>query len=314
MVSITKQKTMIKTFSKLAGVYLNTLAYLLPKAAARQGFNLFCRPFRTPVKEYHKKFFSTADLFSFDHDGIKIQGYRWGTGSKKILFLHGWQSHTFRWKNYIELLTTDDYSIYALDAPGHGLSQGKFLTVPYYSAVIQQLLGTLGPVHSIVAHSVGGFSALHAFHQQPSLSVEKLILMAPPGEASDFIKFYKNTLNLSGKTIDLILEHFHKELKNPIAYYSTAKFAAAVPVSGLIVHDEDDAETPYHYALKINENWKKSTLITTKGLGHNLKSKDVVAQVVTFIAQPTPQPFMEVTEGIVAANAADQQGNLNIYG
>jgi pimeloyl-ACP methyl ester carboxylesterase len=284
---------MIKSLSLLAGAYLNALSYLLPETAGRHGFNLFCFPVRSGVKPYHKKFFNTADSFTFNHDGVTIQGYRWGTGARKVLFLHGWQSHTFRWKNYIESLSKDEYSVYAIDGPGHGMSKGNHLSVPFYSAVIQNVVATLGSVHAVVAHSVGGFSMLHAFTEHPSIPVARLILLAPPGEASDFIQFYKETAKLSDRTISLILDHFKRTLGYPVEYFSSAQFAKHVPIPGYIIHDEDDPEAPYHHAHAIHKSWKKSVLITTKGLGHNLRSKDVVARVAKFISEPVQNPVME---------------------
>lgn len=285
---------MIKTITKLAGMYLNTMSYVMPKTAAKQGLRLFCRPMRAPLKDYQKKFLNSADLFSFIHDGVTIQAYRWGTGERKILFLHGWQSHTFRWKAYIESLSKDDYSIYSLDAPGHGLSTGSYLSVPYYSGVIQHLIGTLGPIHAIVSHSLGSFSALHAFHQQPSLPIKKLVLLAPPGQASDFFAFYKQKLTLSERAAALILSEFENQFQNRIEYFSTVKFAGEISIPGLIIHDEGDDEAPYHYAQKINQMMSNSILVTTKGLGHNLKSKEVIEKIIQFLSIPTYQSIMEV--------------------
>jgi pimeloyl-ACP methyl ester carboxylesterase len=289
---------MIKTITSLAGFYLNTIAHVFPERAGNQGLKLFCRPFRLPLKKYQKAFLDTADLFNFEHDGVNIQGYRWGDGEKKILFLHGWQSHSFRWKNYIEALPKDHYTIYAIDAPGHGLSNGNFLSVPYYSAVIQQLIGSIGHIHTIIGHSLGSFSVLHAFHQQPTLPVDRVILMAPPGEASDFMLFYQQQLKLSGKTLKLIQKQFEKQFQKPITYFSTTKFAADVNVPGLIIHDEEDLEAPFHYAKKINENWPQSKLIITKGLGHNLKSKEIIAEVIDFLNKPVAHLNMGVLEDI----------------
>ncbi len=289
-------KTIAKITTSLAGSYLNALRYILPQVTAKQGLRLFCRPIRGAVKDYHKKFLSAADLFSFDYKGVMIQGYRWGTGEKKLLFLHGWQSHTFRWKAYIESLSKDEYSIYAMDAPGHGLSEGSYLSVPYYSEIIQHVIGMLGSVHAIISHSLGSFSSLYAFHQQPSLPVKKLVLLAPPGEAADFFSYYKQTLKLSQRTSKLILNEFERVFQNPVTYFSTTRFAADVSIPGLIIHDEDDKETPYHYALKINQAWKDSTLITTKGLGHNLKSNEVMEEVIKFISIPAYQSIMEINE------------------
>ncbi|HEY8936972.1 MAG TPA: alpha/beta hydrolase [Cyclobacteriaceae bacterium] len=287
---------MKKIIPTLAGIYINLMAYILPSVAARHGFRLFCRPFRTPLKDYQKQFLHSADMFTFEHDGLAIQAYRWGNGAKKILFLHGWESHTFRWKAYIESLSKDEYTVYAMDAPGHGLSEGNFLSVPYYSLAIQQLLGSIGEVYTVVCHSVGSFAMLHAFHQQKELPVAKLILMAPPDEASDFIEFYQQTLKLSDKSVTLILDYFTKVFGNPITHYSTSKFAGDVTIPGLIIHDTDDKETPYRYGVAIHNNWPLSKLVTTSGLGHNLKSKSVIAEVVNFIHENNFEAIMETRD------------------
>jgi hypothetical protein len=53
--------------------------------------------------------------------------------------------------------------------------------------------------------------------------------------------------------------------------------------SGLIIHDEDDDETSYQHSVNINKAWRKSRLLLTKGLTHNLKSPEIVREVVQFI-------------------------------
>jgi hypothetical protein len=200
--------------------------------------------------------------------------------------LHGWQSHTYRWKAYIEALSKDDYTVYAIDAPGHGASGGNFLSVPVYSSLIQQLIFELGEIHTVVGHSLGSFSLLYTFFRHPLLPVRKMILMAPPGEASDFMKFYQQTLGLSERTMQLIVSEFIGRYGVGPDYFSTGKFAASVNVAGLIIHDVGDSEAPYGYAETIHQAWKRSKLIATKGFGHNLKSASVVREVVNFIEEP----------------------------
>ena len=274
---------MKKIITTILGLSINLLALFSPKKAGRLGFMLFCKPFRGRITDYHKQFLFSSDQFSFEHDGITIQAYRWGHGPKNILFLHGWQSHTFRWKAYIESLDKDEYSVFAFDAPGHGLSGGSFLNVPYYGEIILQLIETIGQIDTLVGHSLGSFSTLYMLHQKPSVNVKKLILMAPPGEANDFIEFYRQTLGLSNRSMTLIKDQFRQEFKKPITWFSTTRFVATVEIPGLIIHDEGDAEAPYRYATSINAAWSRSNLITTKGLGHNLKSKEVVNMVTSFI-------------------------------
>lgn len=272
---------------RLYGVYMNLLAIVAPSKAAEKGFLLFCKPFRVSITPKQRQFFNSAEKFTIGHEGETIQGYRWGRGEQKILFLHGWQSHTYRWKAYIEALQNEGvYTIFALDAPGHGLSSGNFLSVPLYSSLIENFIRENGPIHTVVGHSLGGFSLLHTFHKYPLLQVNQLILLAPPGEASDFISVFRNTLKLNDRTMDLILDYFASRYDVTPDYFSTSRFIKSVNVRGLIIHDEEDAEAPYRYSVPLHKSWERSRLITTKGYGHNLRSASVVKDVVDFITDP----------------------------
>jgi len=275
---------------RMLGIYLETLARVSPSQAAKKGFLLFCRPFRTPTNQKQVAFFNTAEQFQLQHEGCAVQGYRWGSGEKKILFLHGWQSHTYRWKTYIEALSKDEYTIYSLDAPGHGLSSGNFLTVPLYSSLIETFIKEHDDLHSVVGHSLGGFSLLYTLYRAPVLPVNRIVLLAPPGEAHEFISAFQKTLGLSDRTVQLVVNHFASRFQVTPDFFSAIKFAENLKVKGLIVHDEDDAEAPYSHSIPLQRAWKRSRLITTKGFGHNLKSPSVVKEVVDFIREPVHHP------------------------
>jgi pimeloyl-ACP methyl ester carboxylesterase len=283
---------MKKLLVQLYGLYLNLLGTVSPKLAGEKGFLLFCRPFRLQISEKQQQFFNSAEKFMIDHEGQQVQGYRWGNGEKKILFLHGWQSHTYRWKAYIEALPKDQYTILAVDAPAHGLSPGKFLSVPLYSSLIETVIRDHGPIHTVAAHSLGGFTLLYTFYRFPLLPVNNIILMATPGEADDFISVFQTTLKINERTLGLIIDYFKKTYDVKPEFFSTIKFAPSINVNGLIIHDEDDPEAPYHYSTTLNKVWKRSRLVTTRGLGHNLKSTSIVKEVIDFIEEPVSQPAL----------------------
>ena len=280
---------MKRLIAKMLGMYLETLALVSPSKAAREGFMLFCRPLKVAINKKQLAFFNTADKFTIDHEGYSVQGYRWGSGDKKILFIHGWQSHTYRWKPYIEALSKAEYTIYSLDAPGHGLSSGNFLTVPLYSSLIESFIREHNDMHAIVGHSLGSFSLLYTFYREPLLPVERLILLAPPGEASEFISVFQKTLGLSQRTTKLVIDYFSERFLLTPDSFSARKFAEHIKTKGLIIHDEDDPEAPYHYSILLQQSWEQSRLVTTKGYGHNLRSGFVVKQVVDFIQEPVHQ-------------------------
>ena len=180
------------------------------------------------------------------------------------------------------------FTVYAFDAPGHGLSSGTFLHVPLYSEVVKSFIEQVGKMDSIVSHSIGGFTAIYTLHQHPHLTPDKLIVMAPPGEASDFFDFYMNTLGLSTKSVQLITNQFTEEVGKHPSYFSAKEFAKSLAVNGLLIHDEDDDETAVQNSRDIHQSWKNSTLHVTKGTGHNLRSKDVVREVVDFLSHAHP--------------------------
>jgi pimeloyl-ACP methyl ester carboxylesterase len=282
---------MKKIISRMLGLYLNVLAVLAPRAAGRKGYYLFCTPLAPPVKDYHRKFFDGAEKSMLEFEGTEIQIYCWGKGPKKILFLHGWQSHSFHWKNYIERFSKEDYTLYAFDAPAHGLSGGKYINLPVYSRAISHFFQEVHPLHAVIGHSFGGFAMLYALYRYPALPVERLVVMGAPGEASDFVEYYRRVLDLSSRAMNLITDYFEKSLQQPPAFFSAPIFAQAVKIPGLIIHDEQDEDAPYRYAIQIHGAWKNSRLITTSGLGHNLKSTDVIRRVMDFVSDRKKVPL-----------------------
>jgi pimeloyl-ACP methyl ester carboxylesterase len=275
--------------AKTIGLYINVLSLLSPSKAGVRAFLLFCRPFRLSLSEKQLQFFNSADRFLVTADDCQVQAYKWGNGKRKILFLHGWQSHTYRWKAFIDGFSKEEYTIYSLDAPGHGLSSGNFLSVPLYSKVIENFIIAQGPFHAAVGHSIGGFTLMYTLFRLPLLAIGKIVTMAAPGNANDFVTVFKNTIGLSDKALNLMIDEFVNRYGVTPDHFSSERFASSLHVKGLIIHDELDDEAPYQYSVRLNERWKKSTLITTKGIGHNLRSPEIVKHVVNFVEEPVGQ-------------------------
>ncbi len=274
------------------GFYLNTLSVIWPKKGAKVGFKLFCKPQRTKIKKSHQKFFDSAEQEDYNFNGINIKLYKWGSGPKKILFVHGWQSHSYRWKKYIESLSPEDYTIIAYDAPGHGLSDGNQFTVPLNAYLLALLSEKYQGFDIVMAHSIGSMSVLYANVYHPKLQIGPLISMASPCKAEEFFQFYLSTLNLKPKTMKGIVNEFQLYAKQELKYINAALYAQKLTMPGLIIHDKNDTDTPYENALALEENWDKGKLITTEGLGHNLKSENLVKMIVEYISnKPGDQVF-----------------------
>jgi esterase/lipase len=275
---------MNKIFIRSIGLYLNTLALITPGFAAKKGFELFCWPRRIKMKPHQLEFLNQAEeKFTIVYAGKRVQAYRWGNGAKKVLLLHGWQSHSYWWRYVINRLSKEEFTIYSLDAPGHGLSEGDFLNLPHYSGLIEQFIIEQRSLHAILTHSFGGFASVYTLHRLPHLQVSKMVIMAAPGEVEFFFNYYQRVLGLTKKTIRLINSYFEKSIGHPPSYFKMKEFSKSLSLQGLIIHDTEDKEAPYQTALDMNEVWKNTSLITTTGLGHNLKSKELVEEVAKFI-------------------------------
>ncbi|MFM8851276.1 MAG: alpha/beta fold hydrolase [Cytophagales bacterium] len=277
---------MNKIVVRMVGAYLNTLAYLNPPYAARKGFEIFCWPQRIKMKPHQLDFLNTAkEKFTVEYAQKRVQAYKWGHGSKVVLLLHGWQSHSYWWRYVINAIPKDRYTIISLDAPGHGLSEGDFLNLPHYAGLIESFVNTHSSIEAILSHSFGSFATIYALHQNATMPVQKIVVMAAPGEVEFFFNYYRQLLGLNSRVTELITNHFISTIGHAPSYFKIKDFASTIKIPGLIIHDTEDEEAPYKNAVEMNSAWKSSHLITTQGLGHHLKSKELVEQVVDYLGR-----------------------------
>jgi hypothetical protein len=279
------QKLVLKSIQKSIGFYFNIVSLISPKWVASKGFVLFCSPMSPKPKKHQRDFLNTGKDVTLVFENKKIQTYKWGTGSKKILLIHGWASHSFRWKSYIEQLVAQDFTVHAFDAPAHGLSEGKFLHVVLYSEVMDLFLKHNSDISHIMSHSIGGFASIYWLFQNRDNNIKNIVIMAAPGEADDFFNFYQLTLGLSNRTLSIIKNRFVELLEQEPSYFSTATFAKSLTTKSLIIHDKEDKETAHQYSVALHKNWKGSKLLLTEGLGHGLKSKKLQSEVIQFLSE-----------------------------
>jgi len=274
----------LKLYIKLVGLWLNVMAVIRPSYAAKKGFELFCSPFKIKLTDRQKDFLRTAELSTMESDHLPdIQVYKWGDGEKKVLLVHGWQSHSFRWIKYI-LKLKDNYTVYAFDGPASGYSKGKILNVPFYAIVLKEFLNRYGTMDYAVGHSLGAFMLFHYLNEFDSQAFAKVVSISSPGEAIDFVDVYKKALGISKRTEKLIVEEFTSQYNKP-SHYSLELFTKNITVEGLFIHDRDDKEVPFAYTRVLEKNWKNAEHMYTEGLGHKVRSPEVVNRVVKFLGK-----------------------------
>nr|WP_321237335.1 alpha/beta hydrolase [uncultured Psychroserpens sp.] len=269
--------------AKLIGGIFNFISIFSSRAAGKMALKLFSSPRRIKLKELEKDFLMTAFIEDVEYEGINIMTYRWLGKKDTILLAHGWESNSFRWKSLIEKLKALDYNVIALDAPAHGRSSGKLFNAVLYSECINVVAKKFN-VNVIIGHSVGGMATAFFQEKYQLASVNKLVFLGAPsnfvGVFNRYVKMMSYNHRIATVMNDLVYERFNKKPD----YFNAARLSTNIDVEGLIIHDKLDKIIPYSDAQDYESFYKNSKLITTKGLGHGLKSAEIHNHVLNFIS------------------------------
>ncbi|RIA08948.1 pimeloyl-ACP methyl ester carboxylesterase [Flavobacteriaceae bacterium MAR_2010_72] len=264
------------------GKFYNAVSYISKTYAANKAIGLFTKPRKGRITEEQNEFLGTAFQEELQFENKPIMTYRWLGKKETILLGHGWESNSARWRSLILKLKSNDYNIIALDAPAHGYSKSNSFNAVLYSEYINVVAQRFQP-DIVVGHSVGGMAAVFCQNKYRLKSIQKLILLGVPSEFKNVLKRYTDMLGYNQRIINelnsIIIERFGNEPNS----FSTAKYLETIHSKGLIIHDEDDDVIPYNDAIQINQSFKNSKLITTKGLGHSLNNETVAGYISDFI-------------------------------
>ncbi len=281
------RESLKRLLPKAIGNYINLLAWINPKAAARKAFAVFSKPRRGRVGDHHSSFLDPARTEKLNLKNIEIQVYHWPGDGKRILLVHGWESHTHRFKAMVNRLISAGYDIYALDAPAHGHSTGNRLYVPIYEEALRMVREKYRP-HYIIAHSIGAMTAIYNQYKNPLDDVEKMVILGAPDKLEDILKDYQKIIGLSSRGMKALNNYFIKRFGFDKKDFSSSAFAKAINVPALIIHDKNDRITRPSGSKNIYENWKNSRLIMTDGLDHSLYGEDVNDMIIDFLKEDEP--------------------------
>ena len=279
----------MKILTRIIGVYFNLLTVIAPKLSAKQAFLLFCYPFKAKLKPHQQNFLKSGSTFKLKIQNKDVQYYSWGSGKEKVLFVHGWQSHSYRWKAYIQSFDFEKYTLYAFDAPGHGNSESKIGNIPLYEKAIETLINHTGQIHHFIGHSIGSFAcASFVYHNE--YPMKTYTSLAAPFDANEFIKEFNSQLKLSKRLEKNLRIYFKGFTGYHVEHYSLKTFVTKIkPKSTLIIHDLQDESTPHAGSKRLSELLKQSNvdvkLKITDGFKHNLRNQEVVEAVVSHIGE-----------------------------
>jgi len=271
--------------------HLHILTLVSPRQAAKKAFSLFCTPRRKSGKKL-PSLFDKGEKLSFHLEDHPVRGHRWrphqasSNTLKKVLIAHGFESSSRNFEQYINAFLKKGYEVLAFDAPAHGRSGGRRITLPLYVDMIRTIHDRYGPIHSFMGHSLGGL-ALSLFLE--SITHEKttrLVLISPPVEMASAVDTLFQMLELDAGVRTAFDEYAYRLSGRPFSWFSLRRALHRVKAEVLWLHDEDDDITPLADTLPVkNDSHPNIRWVTTKGLGHRKIYRDgeVLRQVVDFL-------------------------------
>lgn len=267
---------------------LRVLGFVARPLAVAVAFQLFCLPVRrSPLRANERGTMAKAQIEAVPIRGHQVRVYRWGTGERPVLMLHGWESRGSRFALLAERLLALGYSPITFDSPGHGDSEGDRTTILDYLEICRALHGRYGRFEAMVAHSFGVPCAFYALKQ----NVPAGCVVAVSGVSNfryllDTFCIQLNLLPAVKEGLRRRIEQLFMPLDDIWNRFSVTHAAEVVTQPVLVVHDRgDDVVGVEQGHLTADHFGARVQLRLTEGLGHNrlLRSSAVVDEICSFI-------------------------------
>ncbi|MET4926448.1 alpha/beta hydrolase [Streptomyces sp. PSRA5] len=273
---------------------LNSASYMSPRLAGRAAFRLFRRPRgRSRLRPDERPVMDRAEVGEIVVGGERAVSYRWGTGERPVLLVHGWESRGSRFAALVPDLLDLGLSPVAFDAPGHGEGTGESSTIIDLRDIIAALDGEHGPFEAVVAHSLGVTATFLAL-RDGGVRAERVVAISGVPDFGYLVDGFCARLGLRARLNAELRGRIERELfpgEGDIwSGFSVPRTPAEVewPLSVLVVHDEDDDMVdPAHSHALADTLGDRAELVVTRGLGHRriLGDRQVAASVRDFVVR-----------------------------
>jgi pimeloyl-ACP methyl ester carboxylesterase len=258
------------------------LGPVFPGLMGGWAYRLWFRTHRHAGSAAEQSAAGNAECTTLTVDGIPVAVYRWGAGPV-VVFVHGWSGRATQVAAFVEPLTAAGYCVIAFDAPAHGKTPGRQTNIQEFTAALQAIAATYGPLHGAITHSFGGMALAYALHQ--GVDAGRVVCISAPARHEFLVERFGRMLALPDPVLTDLRRRLEKRFATNVwELMSTDSNARTLTVPALIVHDLDDREVPWRQGEMIAGAWSGAQWLVTRGLGHRriLHDATTVTAVVDF--------------------------------
>jgi len=239
-----------------------------PRLGGALALRLFCSPL--PPKFLGRRALPApwvAEDWAFE--GSHLRAWRHGEPAAerpRVLLVHGWGGRAAQMRALAEALWQAGMDPVLLDLPAHGHSGGWSSHLPQWRRALFAAAARLGPLHGLVAHSLGAVAGLSAAAR--GLPVQRLALLATSAPPATVLAWFGHAFGLGEASRADLRERLEQLSGGPLAQFEPAGLAQGLGQPVLLIHDEQDRAAPVAHARALVEALPQARLLLSSGLGH----------------------------------------------
>lgn len=260
---------------------------LAPKLAVRTGAWLMTKPKRSQSPAHEREWLAKARSSFVHFHRERIAVMEWGSGPA-VLFVHGWCSRGLRFSHMIAPLLQAGFRVVVFDAPAHGRSSGTHINIVQWSEAILAVGEELGPIHGLIAHSIGATASILAL--EAGLKVNRVIFVSALADIGGAFSHFSKALQIPDGVTQGMIRHFETIFRRSIDTIDAIRVAQQIETPPLLIfHDKEDPLLSHSRAKELARAWKNSKLISTSGIGHHsiLDNPQLIRETISFLQNLT---------------------------
>jgi pimeloyl-ACP methyl ester carboxylesterase len=251
------------------GLALRGLQHRAPRLGTRLALRLFFTPLPSKLAARRGTVPAPWQMERWPFERETLVAYRRrdvAPGAPRVLLVHGWAGDAMQMRPLADTLAAAGFDPVLLDFPGHGRSSGWRSSLPQFVRGVWAASSRLGPLHAVVAHSMGALAATHAVAR--GLPVQHLALVSPSPAPSVVLHWFARGFGLSEALSSRMRGGIERNEGMPLDEFELGWLAPRVTQPTLVVHDEGDRIAPFAVGQAMAQRLPQARLASTQGLGH----------------------------------------------
>lgn len=200
-----------------------------------------------------------------------------------VMLLHGWEGRASDLAAFAPPLLKAGYSVLAMDLPAHGASAGQQSSIPQSARSLCEVGEALGPLHSVIAHSMGSAILTEALYA--GLAAQRAVLISAPAYYESYARHFAVTAGLDTEGTEAMLKLLCDAIDADVSEISMPRHAPHLHQRALFIHSTDDLVIAIEDSLASTAAWPGARHLRVEGLGHKriLADQRVVAVAIEFV-------------------------------